>query len=256
MTIDYHLMRPHEAELTSKMILRSFNKFNAAELAPAGVELMLDYVSPAALKKRQHQNHLLFVAVEAGKVVGMAETRNHTLLSLLYVDPEHLQRAIARELWDRVKLMCKQAKPGLSEILVESSSYAQPIYEKLGFKNSGEALVKNGIPIQPMTYRFTDDEMQNVRAEFIKALNTHPDDFLKTILFEFRNALSPVVSGATLLNDMPVPESDDVEALKRYVGSLQDVNAIILDYSLHLQTMLDALQAYREDQMGGQEISD
>ncbi len=198
MSIDYHLMRPQEAESTSRMILRSFNKFNASELTSDGVALMLEYVTPAALKHRQHQNHLIFVAVEDDKVIGMAETRDYSLLSLLYVDPDRLQAGIATELWSHVKLMCKQAKPGLSEIRVESSSYAIPVYEKLGFTQSGEKTVKNGIPIQPMVYRFSDDEMQHVRAEFTQALDASPDDVLKAILFEFRNALSPVVSGATL----------------------------------------------------------
>lgn len=256
MTIDYHLMRPQEAESTSRMILRSFNKFNASELTSDGVALMLEYVTPAALKHRQHQNHLIFVAVEDDKVIGMAEIRDYGLLSLLYVDPDRLQEGVATELWSHVKLMCKQAKPGLSEIRVESSSYAVPIYVRLGFAPGGEKTVKNGIPIQPMVYHFSDDEMQHVRAEFTQALDASPDDILKAILFEFRNALSPVVSGATLLNDMPVPESKDLDAVSTYVDSLKDVNSIILDYSLRLQTMLDALQAYREAQFGGEQITD
>jgi predicted GNAT family N-acyltransferase len=51
--------------------------------------------------------------------------------------------------------ICHANTPELSEISVNSSAYAVPIYEKLGFRPVGNEQVKNGIAFIPMVLKLT-----------------------------------------------------------------------------------------------------
>ena len=46
--------------------------------------------------------------------------------------------------------ICLNSKPDLQQIDVNSSLYAEPVYEKLGFRQTGAEQVKNGIRFIPM----------------------------------------------------------------------------------------------------------
>jgi len=79
--------------------------------------------------------------------------RGHHHVSLLFVAPEFQRRGIAKELLRQALQICRANAPGLSEISVNSSSYAAPIYEKLGFRRAGERQVRNGIGFIPMVLK-------------------------------------------------------------------------------------------------------
>ena len=78
-----------------------------------------------------------------------------------------------------------------------------------------------------------------IKSEFLARLQEDPERITQHLLFDLRNALSPVISGATLLNDLIsiTRENADGEVT-------EDVAAIVLDYAMRMQSILDALQEF------------
>jgi GNAT superfamily N-acetyltransferase len=90
------------------------------------------------------------VALCNDELVGMIELRGTDHLSMLFVDDRFHRRGIARALLEGA--IQRLAGPGaeLSNIEVNSSRYAIPIYRRLGFEISGPEQTVNGITFTPM----------------------------------------------------------------------------------------------------------
>ena len=69
---------------------------------------------------------------------------------LLFVDSDFHRRGISRELLRRALDICCENRPDLSEVSVNSSPFAIPVYQKLGFQITGPEQTVNGIRFQPM----------------------------------------------------------------------------------------------------------
>ena len=80
----------------------------------------------------------------------MIEVRDHDHISLFFVDAPFHQRGIGRELVHRALDICRRNRQDLQRIDVNSSPYAVPVYEKLGFRQAAPEQVKNGIRFIPM----------------------------------------------------------------------------------------------------------
>lgn len=78
-----------------------------------------------------------------------------------------------------------------------------------------------------------------IKSEFLARLQQDPERVTQHLLFDLRNALSPVISGATLLNDL-------VSVTTQHNGNetTEDVAAIVLEYAMRMQSILDALQDF------------
>jgi ribosomal protein S18 acetylase RimI-like enzyme len=123
----------------------------APDFPPEGVEEFLKYARPEALRRRwSGSEHFALLATQGEQMVGMIEMRNHDHVSMFFVDPAHMGRGIGRALWERALAACRQAWPELRRVSVNSSPYALPIYEKLGFRQTEPEQVVNGIRFVPM----------------------------------------------------------------------------------------------------------
>lgn len=81
-------------------------------------------------------------------LVGIIATRNAGQhLALFFVRGAYHRKGIGRVLWNTVL-----AESTASVITVHSSHYAAPIYEKLGFVQTGEVKNEDGISYIPMEY--------------------------------------------------------------------------------------------------------
>jgi GNAT superfamily N-acetyltransferase len=85
---------------------------------------------------------------ESGEIIGVIGLRDNSHISLMFVDKQHQKKGIAKALFNHLL-----AKTGVSKITVNSSPYAQPIYEKLGFVKTAEKQEKDGIIFIPMMYQ-------------------------------------------------------------------------------------------------------
>jgi GNAT superfamily N-acetyltransferase len=145
-------MQAGEETPVCELIARVFQAFVAPDLTPEGVQEFLKYVQPESLLERSQVNHFVLVGLAQDRIVGVIEVRGYQHVSLLFVDQAYQGRGIARDLWRRALDICRREKPGLAEVSVNSSPYAVPIYEKLGFRSQGPEQNVHGIRFVPMAF--------------------------------------------------------------------------------------------------------
>ena len=122
-------LRNGEEVEVCNLVARTFNEFIAPEFSEQGVEEFFKYANPRAFKKRLESGYFAMVSETQDKLAGIIELKANNHLSMLYVDKAFHRRGIARELIKEVMPMISKS----SDITVNSSRYAVPFYEKLGF---------------------------------------------------------------------------------------------------------------------------
>lgn len=89
------------------------------------------------------------VAEIDGRVVGFIAIRENRHLFHMFVDKAYHRRGIARQLWEVARKAAIEAgNPGV--FTVNSSNYALPVYEKLGFVRTEPTRETNGLYYNPM----------------------------------------------------------------------------------------------------------
>lgn len=154
-SLTYRFMSSADALDVSELVARVFNQFIAPDFSYEGVQEFHRYIQPSAFLERQENVHFALISVAQNQVVGVIEVRNSNHISLLFVAPEFQRRGIAKELFHRALQICLSNEPQLSQISVKSSSYAVPIYEKLGFHPTGKKQIINGIGFIPMVLKIS-----------------------------------------------------------------------------------------------------
>ncbi|WP_332876343.1 GNAT family N-acetyltransferase [Massilia sp. S19_KUP03_FR1] len=100
----------------------------------------------AALRAYRDRGHVASVAEIEGRLAGYIALRPPSHVFHLFVDHRWHRRGVARALW---RAACAQAAPA-AIFTVNSSPYAVPAYEALGFRCDGAAQCRNGVTFQPM----------------------------------------------------------------------------------------------------------
>jgi GNAT superfamily N-acetyltransferase len=149
-TIVYRRMQAGEESIVCNIVARVFKGFVEPGFSSEGIQEFLRYVEPGALAQRAQADHFVWVAVAHDEIVGMVEVRDHNHVSLFFVDARYHRRGIGRELIQRALDTCRHNRQNLQQIDVNSSPYAVPVYQKLGFRQTGAEQVENGIRFIPM----------------------------------------------------------------------------------------------------------
>lgn len=143
-------MEPEEYREVSDLVARVFRADVAPHYSQEGIDEFLTYASPDALLNRSRQNHFVLVArVEEG-IIGAIEVRNHSHISLLFVDSAYQRQGIAKELLRRALQRCQAHDPDLQAFTVNASPNAVGAYEQFGFQAQGPLQVRHGIAFVPM----------------------------------------------------------------------------------------------------------
>lgn len=148
--LTYQFLNPADVIKVSELASCVFNEFVAPQCSPQGVREFQSYIQPTAFLARSQANYFTLIAATQNTIVGMIEVRDYNHISLLFVAPDYHRKGIAKELCRKALQVCRVNKPELSEVSVNSSSYAIPIYEKLGFHQIGDWQIRNGIGFIPM----------------------------------------------------------------------------------------------------------
>lgn len=143
-------MSPGEETGVCDLVMRVFTEFVAPGYGPEGLKEFRKYVDPAALLKRSEAGHFVLVAAVQSQLAGVIEMRHNEHICLLFVDRQFLRRGIAKALLFQALAVSRQHNPDLERVTVNSSPYAVPVYERLGFASTGPEQVKNGIRFVPM----------------------------------------------------------------------------------------------------------
>lgn len=114
-----------------------------------GAEDFLKTVSaPALASTIADPRFAYFKAVENGTLAGVVAVRDSSHLYHLFVDATFQRRGLSRQLWDHARAAVRESNPGY--FTVNSTTYAQPVYERFGFVATGPRVETHGIAFVPM----------------------------------------------------------------------------------------------------------
>ena len=102
------------------------------------------------MQTRMGEGDVILMAELDGELVGMADLREHKHLALFFVKTGLHGKGIGKRLLEQVIGECRKDNPDIEALTVNSSLGAQPVYRKLGFVQTDEEQLKNGIRFVPM----------------------------------------------------------------------------------------------------------
>ena len=145
----------HQGEETKvcQMVIDCFNEFVSPDYNNDGIMEFKKYVDPNRMQERLTLGNFIIVTLKNEIIIGVIEVRSNNRITLLFVKKEYHNRGIAKKLLELAIKKCKQRKSDVSIIEVNSSPFAVPIYEKLGFVKIHTEQVVNGIRFIPMTLK-------------------------------------------------------------------------------------------------------
>lgn len=128
-----------------QLVWSVFLEYEAPDYADAGINTFREFINSEEAISRLE----IYGAYEGRTIVGIIATRNGgNHIALFFVNGKHHRQGIGRKLFEFV------LKNSTSEIItVNSSPYAKEIYHKLGFEDTDEEQVKEGMRFIPMKYK-------------------------------------------------------------------------------------------------------
>jgi predicted N-acetyltransferase YhbS len=154
---DYH---ESDAQAVGQLIADTYSQFNLSFASPEERARLLGPFQHAHSPEQAHQeaiarvirSEMVFVAEEAGEIVGVLRGRKERLGSL-FVRGDHHRQGVGRRLVEHFEKA--SLRQGVTVIRVASTLYAIPFYSKMGYKRStglrsGWSFEGTGLKIQPM----------------------------------------------------------------------------------------------------------
>jgi GNAT superfamily N-acetyltransferase len=122
---------PAEASIIGPLVQRTIRARNAADYAPAIIEMMCSNFAPDKFLERMAERDV-FAAVQDGEIVGTVSfSRARSKLYSLFIEP-HVQRGgIGRRLVDHIEQHAKNL--GCIELQLSAAITAKPFYDRLGY---------------------------------------------------------------------------------------------------------------------------
>ena len=127
-----------------------FTEFVAPDYSDEGIEEFRRHISFGALGGKLSYGELIAWGwYDSGMIGGVIAISPSRHINLLFVARRYQGRGVACALLDRA-LVYYGAQGTRSEITVNASPFAVPIYRKLGFAETGDERTVNGIRFIPM----------------------------------------------------------------------------------------------------------
>lgn len=137
-----------DIEPVNILIKEVFDKFMSADYTEEGIKNFYEFISPPSLRDRLSSGNRFFIAEKGDIIAGIIEVRDNSHIALFYVKGTFHGMGIGRCLFEHA---LKLIPPG-TVITVNSSPFAIPVYEKLGFTRHLPARMKDGMAFIPMKY--------------------------------------------------------------------------------------------------------
>ncbi|HPJ38982.1 MAG TPA: GNAT family N-acetyltransferase [Spirochaetota bacterium] len=145
--------RPGDERFLSTLVSTVFMRYIAPDYSREGIDEFLKYVRENDILERVIEgNHYIYIALQGRTVVGVIEIREYRHISLFFVNGKYHRRGIGSLLMKNALELCRVMNPILLRLSVNSSPFAVPVYEKLGFHIEADEMEKNGIRFTPMSY--------------------------------------------------------------------------------------------------------
>ena len=139
-----------DAPAISALVLSLARYFLADPERPEAAEAFFQTISPEAIAGYIESGRFRYhLAESGGDLAGVVAIRDGAHLYHLFIAERFHRRGLATRLWEHARAEALAGgNPG--RFTVNSSLFAVPLYERLGFAPAGAAIVKDGIAYQPM----------------------------------------------------------------------------------------------------------
>jgi len=145
-----------DADAAVGLVRRVFSQYVAPLYNVEGIGEFEAYASAEGFKARLRARHSGFVAEDGnGQIVGLAEVRDCSHLSLLFVSSLLQRRGIGAALVQQAVHLCRLGSPSCAAITVNASPNSIQAYEHFGFFPTGPEQERNGIRFVPMEMAIT-----------------------------------------------------------------------------------------------------
>lgn len=148
MNVEISRLELSELSEAKKLVKKVFMTFEAPEYSKEGVAHFLTYLDEELEMELAANRVQVWCWKDAQQIVGLLAVRLPAHLALLFVDEAYHRQGIAKQLFQE---MLSELIP--EQITVNSSPYAVPIYERLGFQIEGNEKTVSGIRFQSMVYK-------------------------------------------------------------------------------------------------------
>jgi hypothetical protein len=145
------------------LVNRVFSEFVAVDYSEQGNKSFNDYLK---IKYEEVTNDVqaghkkVWGYFQNDEIIGVIATKDVSHIALMFVDKQHHQKGIAKQLYNKV-LSETTDYTDVTKVTVNSSPYAVPVYERLGFIKTHEQQEKEGIIYIPMTHTLKQHNTQN-----------------------------------------------------------------------------------------------
>lgn len=139
-----------DAPAISVLVVSLAPYFLADPQQPDAAAAFFATITPEAIAGYIDGGRFRYHIAEAGsELAGVVAIRDGAHLYHLFVAERFHRRGLATRLWDHARAEAlAHGNPG--RFTVNSSLFAIPLYQRLGFAASGDAVVKDGLAFQPM----------------------------------------------------------------------------------------------------------
>ena len=141
-------MDPGEEQAVLALVMRGFDEVVRPDFSDEGVS---EFTRAASAFVLEHPaGHRITIAERDGRLVGMIDLRDSCHICLLFVEAGERGQSVGRALLETAIEHRSSPEPTPSAITVNSSPWAVPVYERLGFVSTGPEIERNGIRAVPM----------------------------------------------------------------------------------------------------------
>jgi len=119
-------------------------------LTEEAAQHFLQSVTTEAISNYLQNAYHYWLAVQENQLLGLIGIKENRHIFHLFVSPTAHRKGIASALWQQAKAQAIQ-HGDKGNFTVFSSAFAKPIYQKWGFQESQDCLIKNGLRSFPMT---------------------------------------------------------------------------------------------------------
>ena len=138
-----------DAETISALINTLLHYRAPVAVAPPPESFVAQFAPQAIRSCITDVKHNYLVALSQDQLVGVLGVRDNQHLLHLFVAEPHQRRGIARMLWNQAKADALKTEDEI-DMLVRSSVYAVPVYERFGFIACGPRVDEPGVSYVPM----------------------------------------------------------------------------------------------------------
>jgi GNAT superfamily N-acetyltransferase len=142
-TMDIRQITQQEVSPALELIWNVFNEFEAPEYSNEGIKTFEKFIrdnDAIALLE-------IYGAFEHDNLLGVIAVRGKNHIAMFFLRKQYHRKGIGRKLFEYALQNCDS-----DSITVNSSPYAVPIYQRLGFVNTNEEQTVDGIRFTPMLY--------------------------------------------------------------------------------------------------------